>query len=119
MSHRCLNLIFFSIKDDEKNRAVIGLLCLLKKRDVEVAKLREEIARLKNHPLKPKLKPSMISKKDKSIRNKKKSHLDNSTQKGKSKKIEIHEIKRSKPDNIPEGSKLVRLRPYKVIFYCK
>ena len=95
-----LEFDIFSIKDEEKNRAVIGLLGLLKKReselkerDAEVAKLREEIARLKNHPLKPKLKPSMISKKDKSIRNKKKSHLGNSTQKGKSKKIEIHEIK--------------------------
>ena len=77
-----------SIRGEEKNGVVIGLLGLLeqceveikkkdveiknkdaeiKKKDIEITKLKEEITRLKNHPSKPKLKPSIIGKKDKSI----------------------------------------------------
>ena len=109
-----------SIQEQEKNRAVIGLLGLLKKREVdikkqnvEITKLKEEIARLKNHPSKPKLKPSIIGKKDKSILNKSKKRSIDLSKKGQDKKkMEIHKTVNLKPENIPEGSKLIKSRPY-------
>ena len=108
-------LDIFSIRDEDKNPIVVGLLGVLKERDVEIQKLKEEIARLKNHPQKPRLRPSIISKKDKSIRNKKKNRSGDSSNKSTSKKqIDIHRIIRLKPENIPEGSKLIKSRPYVV-----
>lgn len=116
-----------SIKDGEKNQAVIDLLGLLenrdteiekrdaeiKKRDVEIEKLKAELARLKNQPEKPKLKPSVIGKKDKSIQHKSKKRSVNSSEKGTNKKkADVHKTIRLKPENIPEGSKLIKLRPY-------
>ena len=104
-------LDIFSIRDEDKNPIAVGLLGILKERDVEIQKLKEEIARLKNHPQKPRLRPSIISKKDKSIRNKKKNRSGDSSNKSTSKKqIDIHRIIRLKPENIPEGSKLIRSR---------
>ena len=69
------SLAVFSIPDEDKNNnTVIGLLELLREYDLEVSNLRDEIARLKGNPAKPKLKPSKIAKNDPSIakkRNKK------------------------------------------------
>ena len=69
------SLAVFSIPDEDKNNnTVIRLAELLKQCSLEVSNLRDEIARLKGNPAKPKLKPSKIAKNDSSIakkRNKK------------------------------------------------
>ena len=57
----------FSIRDEDKNPIVVGLLGVLKERDVEIQKLKEEIARLKKYPS----KPGNLSKRDRSISKKK------------------------------------------------
>ena len=56
-------LDIFSIRDEDKNPIVVGLLGILKERDVEIQKLKEEIARLKKYPS----KPGNLSKRDISI----------------------------------------------------
>ena len=104
----------FSINDEDRKRpAIIGLLGLLKSRDVEIKKLKDEISRLKNHPKRPKLQPSKISQNDKSIgkdRKKKSCPKKDSVEK----KIEIHETQKLRPKNIPKGSKLIKTRSYTV-----
>ena len=107
-----------SISDeDNKHPTVIGLLGVIKNRDIEIKnldieikRLKDEIARLKGHPSRPRLKPSTISQKDETIRkNKRKSNKSPNK-----KKIQIHETIRLRPKNIPEGSKLIKSRPYVV-----
>ena len=108
------SLAVFSIPDEDKNNnTVSGLLELLKGRDLEIFNLRDEIARLKGNPAKPKLKPSKIAKNDPSIAKKRNKKF--STENTQPKKIKIHEEITLKPDNIPAGSRLVKVHSYTVI----
>ena len=77
-----------------------------------MSNLRDEIARLKGNPAKPKLKPSKIAKNDPSIAKKRNKKF--STENTQPKKIKIHEEITLKPDNIPAGSRLVKVHPYTV-----
>ena len=107
------SLAVFSIPDeDKKNNTVIGLLELLREYDLEVSNLRDEIARLKGNPAKPKLKPSKIAKNDPSIAKKRNKKF--STENTQPKKIKIHEEITLQPDNIPVGSRLVKVHSYTV-----
>ena len=109
------NLTVFSIPDEDKNNnTVIRLAELLKQCSLEMSNLRDEIARLKGNPAKPKLKPSKIAKNDPSIAKKRNKKF--STANTQPKKIKIHEEITLKPDNIPAGSRLVKVHPYTVEF---
>ncbi len=74
--------------------------------------LRDEIARLKDHKPKPKIKPSKLSKDDKN----KNSSSDKSHPKKRKKtaNLVIHKEKRIAPDDIPTGSIFKGLNPYTV-----
>ena len=84
----------------------------LREYDLEVSNLRDEIARLKGNPAKPKLKPSKIAKNDPSIAKKRNKKF--STENIQPKKIKIHEEITLQPDNIPVGSRLVKVHSYTV-----
>ena len=104
-------LNIFSIKDKDKNNIVLGLLEHIKVRDERISVLEAEVAHLKKLPDKPKLKPSNIGKKDKSI-SKKVSTGRKKVQK--SKDIKIHKTVILKPPDLSPNAKLHSFREYVV-----
>ena len=116
MSHKVFIINNFIIPESDKNPTVFELLEVISNQSVEIEKLKAEVTRLKKHPQKPKLKPSKIGQTDTSIGQKRKNVKNDSRDKkdNHKKNIEIHETVRLAPPNIPEGSKLVKSRPYTI-----
>ena len=103
-------LDILSIKDHDKNEIVPGLLEHIKVCHERIAILESELARLKKLPEKPRLKPSNIGQKDKSISSRKKSF--NKKRAHKSKELEIHKTIILEPTELPLDSKLRAFREY-------
>jgi len=86
------------------------LLALIERQSVIIQQLRDEIARLKNQPARPDIKPGSLGKKKKrsigSLRNKR----AGSEQRSKTTYLEIHKTKPIEPEKIPVGSEF---RSYK------
>ena len=79
----------------------------------KISLLEEEIARLKNKPKKPQLKPSKVGIMEKlSAKKKLKSR------KKRRKKLKIHKTVVLEPDNLPEGSRLLRYHDYTIQDIC-
>ncbi len=83
----------------------------------EIQKLKDEIARLKKQPPRPKIKPSSLGKKknDSSASSRKK--RPGSKKKSKTAQLKIHETKPIEPENIPPGSqfKYYRILSFKIL----
>ncbi|HDM75828.1 MAG TPA: transposase [Deltaproteobacteria bacterium] len=83
----------------------------IQKQQTEIDALKAEVARLKKLPKKPKIKPSKLSKdKNKGSGNSGKSNKSNKRKK----KLTIHSTEIIKPDNLPEGSRLLGYENYTV-----
>ena len=101
------------LSDEEKNNPTIQLLLEIIRQQAEVIEqLKDEINRLKNHPRKPKIKPSNLEKKKKA--KSKKGKRAGSEKKFKTGELEIHKVKEIEPDYIPSGSRFIDYRDFVV-----
>ena len=75
----------------------------------ENRKLKDEVALLKKCPARPKLRPSKIGESEKKSSSKKQKPKSS-----KSKKIEIHNVVKLHPDELPQGAKLLYYKDYLV-----
>ena len=100
---------FSDTPERDKNQSVFRLLEIIKSQIRQIQELKDEIARLKNRPGRPKLRPSKIGQS--------KRKLSFPRKKGKgdgAKKIEIHNVVKLKPcpEEIPEGAVFLRYKDY-------
>lgn len=103
---------------DRKNPTVIFLLELLEQQaevilllQEEIQVLKDEIARLKNHKPKPKIKPSKLARKIKANSSEKRA---GSAKRSKTASLVICKTERVPPESIPAGSTFKGLKPYTV-----
>jgi len=94
-----------NIPESEKTPLVIALLEIINEQRKEIETLKEEILKLKNETIKPKIKKSKLNDDSKDD---KKSKRESTKGKPKRRKvIEIHEEKEIEPEDIPAGAKLI------------
>lgn len=96
-----ISKILSEIPEAEKTTTVLLLLEIIANQQKEIQELKDDIARLKNKPPRPKLKPSKIGVEDLKKSNKRRSNRRN---KNTTKNIKIHKTVKLKPANLPEGS---------------
>ena len=101
--------IISNILEKEKTPLVISLLEIIIYKDKTIQELKDENARLKKKPKRPKLRASTIGKIDKEA-NKKRN--PNSNKRTTTKDIEIHDTIVLQPENIPEGSEFLMYRDF-------
>ena len=99
-----VNLRASTIPEDEKTPLVLQLLAVIEQQAEQIQQLKDEIARLKNHPPRPDIKPSSLEKKEK--RKSRSSHRKRPGSKKRSKtaELKIHKTKPIEPKKIPAGS---------------
>jgi len=99
-----------TIPEDEMTPLVLQLLAVIEQQAEQIQQLKDEIARLKNHPRKPDIKPSSLGKKKKRNSKKSKGKRAGSKKRHKTAQLQIHENKPIEPEHIPDGSEF---RSYK------
>lgn len=99
------------IPEDEKSPLVHELLAFMEQQASiiqqlieENQKLKDEIARLKNQPPKPDIKPSSLGKKKKGKSKRSKGKRPGSKKRHKTAQLKIHKTKPIEPEHIPDGS---------------
>ena len=108
-----ISRIIKKISKEEKTSLVEDLLGIIQKQSDELQQLKDEIARLKGHKAKPKIKPSNLDKKTgKSPNNNKKKKARK--KRSKTKDLIIHEDSSFHPENIPPGSTLIDYQDFVV-----
>ena len=112
------------ILEEEKTPLVVKLLDIIENQQAlvhgmaeTIQQLKDEIARLKNHNQKPKIKPSKLN--DPKSENKENQKNDNGKRPGSAKKsktadLKIHKVETIEPENIPEGSVFREYRDFVV-----
>jgi hypothetical protein len=110
-----------NIPEEEKSPIVVQLLELIEQQASIVGQqaeqiqlLKDEIARLKGHNPKPKIRPSSLEKKKKDKSNKRKSKRAGSKKRKKTAQLQIHETIPIPLENIPEGAKFKGYNPFVV-----
>lgn len=98
-------------EEDRANPTTQLLLEIIRQQAEEIQKLKDEINRLKNHPRKPKIRPSCLEKKDKA---KSKGKRPGSAKKSKTAQLTIHDEQEIEPDDIPAGSMFIAYRDFVV-----
>lgn len=90
------------IPEAERSPVVVVLLEIIQLQQEQIQYLRDEIARLKNNTPKPRIKPSNIEppKKRKGGDGKR----PGSGKRRKTRELEIHDVRKITPDNLPQGS---------------
>lgn len=99
-----------SIPEKDRTPRVVVLLEIIQLQKEQIQVLKDEIARLKGHKPKPKIKPSQLEKDSKN----RKDGRPGSAKRSKTTAIEIHETKVVKAENIPEGSSFKGYENYTV-----
>ena len=99
-----------TIPEEDKSPLVEQLLALIERQSVIIQQLRDEIARLKNQPPRPDIKPSSLGKKKKRSKGSLRNKRAGSEKRSKTTYLEIHKTKPIEPENIPAGSEF---RSYK------
>jgi hypothetical protein len=99
-----VNLRASTIPEDEKTPLVLQLLAVIEQQAEQIQQLKDEIARLKNHPPRPDIKPSSLEKMKK--RKSRSSHRKRPGSKKRSKtaELKIHKTRPIEPKKIPAGS---------------
>lgn len=91
------------IPEEERTFTVVTLLEIIQLQHEQIQHLKDEIARLKNNKPKPRIKPSSLEAPEK----RKKQDGDKrpgSEKRCKTRELEIHDVRKIAPDNLPEGS---------------
>ncbi len=96
------------ICEEERTPVVTTLLEIIHLQEEIIQQLRDEIAILKGQKPKPQIKPSQLEKSPKNNEGEDKNDSDGkrpgSGKREKTKELVIHEVKKIKPDHIPNGS---------------
>lgn len=93
---------------DKQNPTILFLLDIIRQQAETIEQLKDEINRLKNHPRKPKIKPSTLEKdKEPSQDEKKPNKRPGSKKRKKTSEITIHEDLPVEPAHLPEGARFV------------
>ena len=103
-----------TIPEDEKTPLVLQLLAVIEQQAEQIQQLKDEIARLKNHPRKPDIKPSSLEKKKKSKSKKNKDKRPGSKKRKKTAELQIHETVPIPLENIPDGAEFKGYKPFVV-----
>jgi len=99
------------ISKEEITPIVAALLEIIQNQAEEIQGLKDEIAILKGHKPKPKIKPSNLDKNtDKPA--KKRASKSERQKKSKTKHLVIHEEQKLQPENLPPGSKLIDYKDF-------
>jgi uncharacterized small protein (DUF1192 family) len=99
-----VNLKASTIPEDEKTPLVLQLLSVIEQQAEQIRQLKDEIARLKNHPPRPKIKPSSLEKKKKRKSRSSGRKRPGSKKRSKTAELKIHKTKPIEPKKIPAGS---------------
>ena len=99
-----VNLKASTIPEDEKTPLVLQLLSVIEQQAEQIRQLKDEIARLKNHPPRPDIKPSSLEKKKKPKSGSSGGKRPGSKKRSKTAELKIHKTKPIEPKKIPAGS---------------
>jgi len=99
-----VNLRVSTIPEDEKTPLVLQLLAVIEQQAEQIQQLKDEIARLKNHPPRPDIKPSSLEKKKKRKSRSSRTKRPGSKKRSKTAELKIHKTKPIEPKKIPAGS---------------
>ena len=103
-----------TIPEEDKSPLVEQLLALIERQSVIIQQLRDEIARLKNLPPRPDIKPSSLGKKKKRSKGSLRNKRAGSEKRSKTTYLEIHKTKPIEPENIPAGSEFKSYKDFVV-----
>jgi uncharacterized small protein (DUF1192 family) len=99
-----VNLRASTIPEDEKTPLVLQLLSVIEQQAEQIQQLKDEIARLKNHPPRPDIKPSSLEKKKKRKSRSSGGKRPGSKKRSKTAELKIHKTRPIEPKKIPSGS---------------
>ncbi len=99
-----VNLRASTIPEDEKTPLVLQLLAVIEQQAEQIQQLKDEIARLKNHPPRPDIKPSSLEKKKKRESRSSRRKRPGSKKRSKTAELKIHKTRPIEPKKIPAGS---------------
>ncbi len=99
-----VNLRASTIPEDEKTPLVLQLLAVIEQQAEQIQQLKDEIARLKNHPPRPDIKPSSLEKKKKRKSRSSGRKRPGSKKRSKTAELKIHKTRPIEPKKIPAGS---------------
>ncbi|MDZ7581909.1 MAG: transposase [Deltaproteobacteria bacterium] len=106
-----------AISERDKSPLVEQLLAFIERQGIiilqqaeQIQQLKDEIARLKNQPPRPDIKPSSLGKKKKRSKGSLRKKRAGSDKRSKTANLEVHKTKPIEPENIPVGSEF---RSYK------
>jgi len=99
-----VNLRASTIPEDEKTPLVLQLLAVIEQQAEQIQQLKDEIARLKNHPPRPDIKPSSLEKKKKRKSRSSRKKRPGSKKRSKTAELKIHKTRPIEPKKIPAGS---------------
>ena len=110
-----------TIPEQDKSPLVVQLLALIEQQNFilqqqaeQIQLLKDEIARLKNQPPRPDIKPSSLGKKKKRSTRSLRKKRAGSKKRSKTVHLKIHKTKPIEPENIPAGSEFKSYRDFVV-----
>ena len=102
------------ISEEERTPLVLALLERIHYQHEQIGILKDEIARLKGQNPRPKIKPSRLEKSRRKGKKKAKRKRPGSAKRSKTADLEIHEVKRIQPEDLPKGSRFKGYQEYTV-----
>jgi hypothetical protein len=100
--------------EDKENPTVLLLLEIISQQAEQIQQLKDEIARLKKQPPRPKIKPSSLENKAASKKKRKGKKRAGSKKRKKTAHLQIHETVVVPLENIPEGAEFKGYNPFVV-----
>ena len=102
------------IPDEDKNPTVLLLLEIIWQQAEQIQQLKDEIARLKNQPPRPKINPSSLENKAAGKKKRKGKKRAGSKKRKKTAQLQIHETVSVPLENIPQGAEFKGYNPFVV-----
>ena len=102
------------IAEEERTPLVLALLEVVQYQQEQIGILKDEIARLKGQNPRPKIQPSRLEKGRRKGEKKAQGKRPGSAKRSKTAELKIHEVKRIRPEHLPEGSRFKGYQDYTV-----